>query len=101
MERRHGRRRRQRADLGRGRRHRRRVTWARLMGLNITGRVVRGAYQGRSARGQPEAFPGTDRLLAALVAAAGSGPHAESDGRDLKISERHRAELRWLEERAP
>jgi len=71
------------------------------MGLNITARFVLGAYQGRSPSGQPEAFPGTDRLLAALVAAAGSGPHAESDGRDLKISERHRAALRWLEERAP
>src|SRR5690606_7294411 len=71
------------------------------MGLNITARFVLGAYQGKSPSGQPEAFPGTDRLLAALVAAAGSGPHAVGVGPELKIPDRHRAALRWLEGRAP
>lgn len=71
------------------------------MGLTIKARFVLGAYQGRSPSGQTEEFPGTDRLLAALVAAAGSGPYAEETAEGLKIADRHRGALRWLESHVP
>jgi CRISPR-associated protein Csb2 len=71
------------------------------MGLNITARFVLGAYQGRSPSGQVETYPGTDRLLAALVAAAGSGPYAEEGDAGLSIPEHHRAALRWMEAHPP
>lgn len=71
------------------------------MGLTISAQFVLGTYQGRSATGTPEPFPETDRLFAALVAAAGAGPHAEWEGWRLRISPRHRDALRWLESNPP
>ncbi len=71
------------------------------MGLTISARFVLGSYQGSSKTGQPESFPGTDRLLAALTAAAGTGPYAVESPSGLEISERHRAALEWLETKPP
>ncbi len=71
------------------------------MGLIITAEFALGTYQGRSPTGAPEPFPEVDRLFAAFTAAAGASPYADMHGSALRITDRHRAALEWMESNAP
>lgn len=71
------------------------------MGFSITAQPVLGIYRGHRADGTIEPLPSVDRLMSALLCAAGFGPRAvERDG-ELEPADADRVALRWLEQNPP
>ena len=72
-----------------------------MLQLTLTAEYPLGTYAGRGQSGELEDFPSVDRLLAALLAAAGSGERAVSAKGLLMPSSEDRKLLEWFERHPP
>lgn len=71
------------------------------MGFSITAQPVLGIYRGHGADGTIEPLPSVDRLMSALLCAAGFGPRAVERAGELQPSDVDQVALRWLEQNPP